>query len=135
MYRFLPVETAPRSLDVVWCRFPLVESPNQPGPKFRPGLVRSIFVSRERQRAVIDVAYGTSRIIGMEPFELIIDADDEQLACGLVLPTCFNLQRSVRLPWAEEFFGTRMTRKGPILGRLPATAVERLRVMLNSPSR
>lgn len=127
--------SAPFSLDVVWCRFPLSEMPRQPGPKFRPGLVRSVRQSRDQQRVLVEVAYGTSRLYGMEPGGLLIEAEDELAACGLIVPTCFPLARCVSLPWADAFFGTRMTGKGPIIGHLPVSAVERLRVIVASPAR
>ena len=50
--------TAPKLLDIVWCRWPIRK---KPGFKDRPALVNRIFESNDGRFAV-EVCYGTSRV-------------------------------------------------------------------------
>lgn len=102
---YLSLAHLPRPLDIVGCRFPLVEEPAKPGPKARPGLVRSIALNADQTRAAIEITYGTTKLKGKDrPFDLHIQNFACIEACGLQRATRFDLDRTIWLPWIAEFF-------------------------------
>lgn len=113
--------------DIVWCRFPHAEFPTDPGPKARPGLVRGVARSPDGKIGAVEISYGTSKIIGRPPHGLIISENIELAACGLTVPTCFQLDLTRRLPWTEEFFTRAPAFHGLVMGHLPDAAKARLR--------
>lgn len=115
---YYPVHTMPRPLDVVWCAFPEDEYPNKPGPKPRPALVRAVFLFAQQTRVVIEVTYGTSKISRLHQLDLIIANNEEMAAAGLPQATGFRLSRTIKLPWAAEYFYPREGCKTPIVGHL-----------------
>jgi len=108
--------TAPKLLDIVWCRWPIRK---KPGFKDRPALVNRIFESGDGRFAV-EVCYGTSRvekkIRGVGSF--VIAPYSELTAMGLYHNTRFELLTTQTLPWAEEVFPQAPGRRGPVLGHL-----------------
>lgn len=103
-FRFFGPDTLPQPFDVVWCRFPYRESPDLPADVSHPALVRQSLIDNEG-RPWVRLIYGTSKVErkGSEYFDVPPDAGRQ---CGLRKPTRFNLDRELRLPWAEEFFET-----------------------------
>ena len=130
-WTFYPLLKLPAPLDVVWCRFPLEEAGLAvPGPKARPALVRSVLLTKDHQRAYLEVTYGTSKRRESErPLDLHICNLSEMDAAGLPQATCFVLARTVRLPWAHEFFTIRDDGTGPIIGHLPPSALMQLEAL------
>jgi len=127
------VATLPSQLDIVWCLFPEKEMPKKPGPKPRPGLVRSIRLAKDHTWGAVEVTYGTSKRTPQEcPLDLHIANSTELDKCGLPQATCFILSRTVLLPWGPDFFCKREDGTGPVIGHLPQTVLiqlETLKVM------
>lgn len=118
-WSFFPISSAPAPLDLVWCRFPLNEDPNNPGPKNRPALVRSLIFNKGHTRALLDVTYGTTKLRHSEnPFDLIISNLASIDACGLPAATRFALGRTIIVPWCSEFFQAREGYNSPRIGSL-----------------
>lgn len=125
-WQFLPITTIPTALDVVWCRFPFTEIPDQPGPKERPALVRS--VKRTKDGFIyVEVCYGTSKLNQSSGCDLYVGNMREMALAGLPQATAFQLNRCVTLPWAEDFFATRAGHQTPVVGHLGPTSIEYLR--------
>jgi hypothetical protein len=123
---FYGKSTAPKALDIVWCRFPLVEDPKNPGPKARPGLVRRCI--EKPQGVYVEVAYGTSKMTNYSECDLIIGNSTDLVEMGLPQVTTFQLARTVVVPWAKEWF-TVLEARGPVIGRLNAAYREHLAYM------
>ena len=128
-WTFYRVVTAPTALDIVWCRFPFIEDPNNPGPKPRPGLVRRVL--RKDQHIYVEVSFGTSNPKRYSERDLYIANFNDMAECGLPQATLFLLDRTVILPWAEEWFSKCEDGSGPVIGQLNATCREYLRLILN----
>lgn len=130
-WTYFSLQTVPRPLDIVWCRYPFDEfGPEQPGPKSRPGLVRSILLNRGHTRAFVEVTYGTSRrTVADAPLDLHVSNTVEMAEAGLQRSTCFVLDRTVVVPWCREFFGKRDDGRGPVIGRLSQTSVMQLEAL------
>jgi hypothetical protein len=129
-FAYYPLHTIPTSLDVVWCRFPLEELPEKPGPKERPALVRAVYLYDKQTKAAVEVTYGTSRIETKIHYrELQISNCEEMAASGLYQATVFVLDKTVLLPWAKEFFAARDGYKSPIVGHLPQSAISQLEAL------
>lgn len=127
---YYDIATLPQPLDIVWCRFPTSEMPKQPGPKPRPALVRSILLSKDHTRGAVEITYGTSKYSPQaKPNDLHVCNMAEMAKCGLPQATCFMLERTIRLPWATEFFTTRDDGTGPIIGHLPDSACMQLETL------
>lgn len=121
------VATLPSPLDVVWCRFPEDEMPKKPGPKPRPGLVRSVRLSKDHTWGAVEVTYGTSKRNPFDhPLELHIANSSDLDKIGLPQATCFVLARTVLLPWGPDFFCKREDGTGPVIGHLTPTALMQL---------
>jgi hypothetical protein len=119
----------PRMLDVVWCMFPEQEKPNQPGPKPRPALVRAVFLYHNQTRAAVEVTYGTSRISQLHALDLQISNLEAMNDAGLFQATGFRLSKTLKLPWAEEFFVPRDGERTPIIGHLNHQSVAQLEAL------
>lgn len=118
-FSFLPVSTIPTPLSIAWCWFPEAEKAGEPGPKHRPTLVRALRLSPDGTMAAIEVTFGTSRIRHTEhPFDLIIENSIALDECGLPCATRFNLDRTIWLPWAREYFSAREGYTHPVTGAL-----------------
>ena len=125
-WTYLPVHTIPNSLDIVWCRFP--ELPiTKPGPKARPGLVRAVQLSQDHTHARVEVCYGTSKLKkSMYPYDLFIENAAQLTLLGLSQATRFELERTVFLPWAKEFFECRDGSKTPVIVHLSDSEIGQL---------
>jgi hypothetical protein len=128
-FAYYPLHTIPTALDVVWCRFPQDEWPDKPGPKERPALVRAVGLYDKQTKAAVEVTYGTSKITSAHILDLQICNCEEMAASGLYQATAFVLDRTILLPWAQEFFAVRDGYKTPIVGHLPASAVAQLEAL------
>lgn len=129
-WSYFPLHTIPRPLDIVWCRFPLQEMTTKPGPKSRPGLVRCVLLNREHTKAAVEVCYGTSQLKKDRfPLDLFIENAAQLNLLGLPQATRFELDRTLQLPWASEFFGPRDGTKSPIIGRLTQDEVSQLETL------
>jgi hypothetical protein len=120
---------APEPGEIVWCRFPELES-IRPGPKSRPALVLS--VDDARRPARVRVAYGTSRgLTRISPWEFEIGPDDGEAytLSGLSAPTKFSLRQMVVLDYTSTWFEPapgRPRRATPRLGVLHPSLVRRV---------
>ena len=86
--------------------------------------MRSISFHKDGKRGAVEVTYGTSKYPpNQKPFDLHICNLADMMACGLPQTTCFVLDRTVWLPWADDFFGKREDGTGPIIGRLSNTVL------------
>lgn len=118
-WSFLPVSTLPRPLNIAWCWFPLDEQPGTPGPKHRPTLFRALKLSPDGKMAAVEVTFGTSNAkFDSRPFDLIIQNSSSLDCAGLPQVTRFDLDITIWLPWASEFFTPREGYTSPITGYL-----------------
>lgn len=102
----------PRFLDVVWCRFPLWEAPDVPGPKARPVLV----LGDTENGMLVVAAYGTSQAhAAPKEWEIHHEAQRGTL-------TTFDLLRMADIPATREYFPAGM----PILRKFPAERMPEL---------
>src|SRR5690606_12194049 len=116
---FLPVASIPNPLDIAWCWFPVREAPESPGPKHRPTLVRAIKMSPDQTKAAIQVTFGTSNAKhGERPFDLLIENSTGLDHCGLPYVTRFDMDKTIWLPWAVEYFTPREGYSHPVPGSL-----------------
>lgn len=127
-FSYYPIHTIPTMLDVVWCKFPDGEAPDEPA-KPRPALVRAVLLYAEHKRAAVEVSYGTSKIKAVHNLDLQISNCEEMAAGGLPQATAFRLGRTVRLPWAKEFFSPREGCKTPIIGHLHVNSISQLEAL------
>ncbi len=99
--------------------------PGRPGPKPRPAIVRATFLDRRTSRSSVEVAFGTSQKTDrLYKGEFLIASPSGMRAAGLDLATKFDLARTVRLPWAREFFVVKPGKGRLILGSLhPADVI------------
>lgn len=119
----LDVIPLPQKWDFVWCFYPHVEKPAQPGPYPRPCLVRNAGIATlEDGRTIpfVTVVYCTKQIDLLDEHSFIIDDRDHMKECGLFEETLVVTNKLVRPPWSPSFF-TRRARDnvGPVIGRLP----------------
>ena len=120
--------TLPRPGDVVCCHFPLREMPGRPGPKPRPAIVRATFLDRRTNRSSVEVAFGTSKKTSRRfKGEFLIASPSGMQAAGLDFPTKFDLARTVRLPWAREFFLVKPGKSHLVMGALHPSDVINLK--------
>jgi hypothetical protein len=119
-WHYYSIHSIPRPLDIVWCHFPEFQhDPSKPGPKPRPALVRAVRLNSERTRAEVEVTYGTSRTKSFErPYDLIIANAEDRIAMGLPQATRFDLDLTIWLPWAEEWFKSRSHGQSAVIGSL-----------------
>lgn len=129
-WTYFPLVTLPRSLDIVWCRFPDRDQPSRPGPKPRPALVRSVFLNKQHTRAQIEVTYGTSKLKqDARLLDLIIANATDLAEMQLPQATRFDLDVTLTLPWASEFFEPRPGQSSPIISHLNHAAVSQLETL------
>ncbi len=108
-----------------------MEDPAAPGPEPHPGLIRQAFADHDGNPWV-EVVYGTSR----DPFRVgdkffTVSKISEMLACNLDYATRFCLDRSMQLPWAQEYFEPLPGHHTPILGHLTDYAIRILQVQIS----
>lgn len=129
-WAFYGVVTLPSSLDIVWCRFPEDAEVVKPEPKPRPALVRTVLLGKGHQRAWIEVSYGTSKLKeDSRLLDLIIRNATEMAAMGLPQAIRFDLDSTVVLPWAKEFFVARPGYSTPIIGHMTQSACMQLETL------
>lgn len=67
----------------------------------------------------VEIAFGTTRLKPLErPFDLQIQNSEALDHCGLPCATRFDLDRTIWLPWASEFFTPREGYTSPVSGSL-----------------
>jgi hypothetical protein len=111
---------------VVSCRFPLVESPNTPGPAARPALIVRVFHDKSDMTWKAIVAYGTSQDTRANTgYEIRISAPEALAEAGLHRKTRFVLSRMRILPINEDFFAYSQAGT-PVLGYLEDPLMARL---------
>ena len=127
-WSYYPTHTIPRSLDIVWCKFPELDIA-KPGPKRRPGLIRSVSLNKTHTKASVEICYGTSKLKrDLFPLDLFIENDARLTDLGLAQATRFELDRTLFLPWAKEFFEPKDG--ALIIGRLGDREIFRLRALI-----
>jgi len=138
-WTYLPVSTIPSALDIVWCNFPTTEDPRLPSATPHPGLIRSVVLNKSHDKALVEITFGTSKLkIEERPLDLIIQNSASLDHCGLPKATRFDLDRTVTLPWAEEFFVVREGYNSRIIGSLDNDTrmqLEALKVLRRKPLR
>ena len=128
-WKFYPSYDPPAALDIVWCRFPLVEDPDNPGPKPRPALVRRVL--NKNDNIYIEISFGTSNTRRYSDKDLYIANLSNMIDAGLPQATIFQLERTVIIPWAEEWCFEREDGTGPVVGHLNQICQEYLRHILS----
>jgi hypothetical protein len=131
-YSYYKLTTIPSVLDIVWCLFPIAELPNKPGPKSRPGLVRSLKVNTSQTKALVEVTYGTTKMSILDRShrgDLIIANVSEIEKSGLPRGTRFAIGRTLWLPWAKEFFAPKDEGGSIVIGHLPSQSQMQLQAL------
>lgn len=122
----------------MWCRSPLEELPHLPAPSPHPALVRAVELFHGHTKARVEVTFGTSKNVHETSLDLIIANREEMNVAGLFQNTRFKLDKTRKLPWAEEFFAAPVGKKSPIIGHLGSTSIaqlEAIKVLRRSPGR
>ncbi len=100
----------------------------KPGPKPRPAIVHAVFINPRTSRASIEVAFGTSKKSDkLYRGEFSIGSPTGMTCAGLDLPTKYDLGRTVRLPWARQYFSVKPGNTRLVMGSLHPTDVLALR--------
>ena len=128
-WAFRPAYLAPTALDVVWCRFPLVEDPKSPGPKERPALVRRVLLADGG--TYLEVVFGTSNPRSYSERDLYVANVSDMVDAGLPQATVFQLGKTAVIPWAEEWCAKRADSTGPVVGHLNQRCREYLKHLLS----
>jgi hypothetical protein len=110
----------------VWCKFPLEELPHLPAPSPHPALVRAVELFAGHTKARVEVTFGTSKNVHQELLDLRIENVEEMNRAGLFQNTRFKLDKTRKLPWAEEFFVPPEGKKSPVIGHLGPTSIAQL---------
>lgn len=98
-----------------------------PGPKPRPGLVRATAVSDDTGNGEIELVYGTKVLkFVRRSLDFHVSNVEEMDWAGLYHPTRFDLDKTVWLPWATEFFCPPKGKISPVLGSLSSYMVRKL---------
>lgn len=116
-FEFYPTETLPKAFDILRCRYPYDETPDEPGPELHPIVVRQPLTD-SLGRPWLRVIYGTSQDPQIEAPEYFTIS--EQLApCRLGKPTRFCIDREARVPWSKEYFPAMPNEEMPRIGHPP----------------
>lgn len=94
--------------------------PNDPKGRLRPVLVLETLAGSVSGYAV-RVAYGTSSLDKdtRGKIDLIIESQSDVDACGLAVPTRFDLEETAIIPWETPDCDCWHGRYSPVLGELP----------------
>ena len=112
---------------MVWCNFPYREMPGKPGPKPRLAVVRAVHLNGRTGRSSVEIAFGTSQKTDkLYKGEFLVVTPSGIRAAGLDLPSKFDLGRTVRLPWAREFFTIKPGGSRLVMGSLHPTDITAL---------
>lgn len=118
----------PQQWQVVLCKFPMQESPTQPGSKARPALVVGID-HRVGLGYYVQVVYGTSqKLMPIKLGEVVFDLSKDAIACemaGLQVSTKFRLERHIELPYQPAFFECAHHKMNPVIGVFTSTMQRR----------
>ncbi|GHF18151.1 hypothetical protein GCM10017044_10830 [Kordiimonas sediminis] len=107
------------------------EYPSVPASKCRPALVRQTAVSEEGGKPEIEIVYGTSKLLKDQyPFDLFVEHVRDMNEAGLWQATRFVLGKKAWLPWSEDFFVPGVGCPTPVIGRLPATYLKKLEIIM-----
>lgn len=109
------VSRPPRVGQVVTCLYP-----GDPKARLRPCLVLGVAVSKTGSYAV-HLAYGTSQLdkATRGGIDLIIEKESDMEACGIAVPTRFDLETTAAIVWEPPEFDCWRGEYSPILGMLP----------------
>jgi hypothetical protein len=108
-----------------------VEEPDIPGPYPRPGLVRQSFIDQDGNPHV-DLAFGTSvDPLRAAPADFTVSKVSEMDACGLYYATRFRLDRTLTLPYTDEFFEIRHDCNSPVIGHLTEYGIKLLQMQMS----
>jgi hypothetical protein len=100
--------------------------------------VRAVELFHGHSKARVEVTFGTSKNVHETSLDLIIANLEEMNVAGLFQNTRFKLDKTRKLPWAEEFFVAPEGKKSPIIGHLGSTSIaqlEAIKVLRRRPSR
>ncbi|MGD9913864.1 MAG: hypothetical protein AB7S80_07270 [Rhizobiaceae bacterium] len=138
-WTLISIEELPEPGDLVWCKFPLRETPGAPGPIARPTLVRATAILENPETGnlygAVEVSYGTGTFVAAEcPDDLLITSREAYQRMGLHKPTRIALDPANRknLIWCEEYFVPQnyVRDSGVIAGRLGPDEIEQMRECL-----
>jgi hypothetical protein len=120
------VLTPPSAYDIVACWYPERQSPDDPGPALRPGLVTHVLRGETTGRFACRVAYGTKKlkIVQRTGLDIIVQNSQHIRELGLSRATRFDLDLTVVVPWGTEFFGCWTRYPTPIIGSLTETYIK-----------
>jgi hypothetical protein len=91
--------------DIVLCRFPTTEAPDQPGPISRPTLLLGVFIDPVDGARYAMAAYGTTRFTGGNSgFEIPVTETEHRAVAGVDRKMKFVRSRIRILPLSAEFF-------------------------------
>ena len=95
--------------------------PGDPKAQLRPVLVLESLVGADGASFAVRVAYGTKSLDRETrgKIDLIIDTAADIAACGLAVPTRFDLETTATLPWEPPQCDCWRGRISPIIGELP----------------
>ena len=105
--------------EIVWCHFPHLPD-LLPGPKPRPALAIKVF-DDHAPRFYALVAYGTSKNTrSLRAGEFAITSSDEAAyaLAGLSFDTKFDFNKTVELPYSNDYFKPPPSASAPHLPRL-----------------
>jgi hypothetical protein len=109
--------------------FPLEELPHLPAPSPHPALVRAVELFHGHTKARVEVTFGTSKNVFEDSLDLVIANIEEMNEAGLFQSTRFKLDKTRKLPWAEEFFVPLPGKKTPVIGHLSTAAIGQLEAL------
>ncbi|MEG3619842.1 hypothetical protein V5T82_15355 [Magnetovibrio sp. PR-2] len=116
--------------DIVVCRFPMEETPGEPGPKSRPCLVTRVYPQRSFRAHRVEVAFGTS-VQKPKPGPKVFLRTPEDIERGGVKgPTQFLLHKRAIVPQVGRFL-CRSKKDEVQLGNLTSANRARLEHLLH----
>lgn len=96
----------------------------------RPALVRNSFTDQDGNPWA-EVVYGTTQDPNASGYQNFTVANAVEMnLSGLHRQTRFRLDRTETLPWATEFFCTRLGFSTPVIGRLSPHMVKLLQIQM-----
>jgi hypothetical protein len=118
------VNRPPAAYDIVAAFYP--ETSPRPGTKkLCPCLVTQVRQNADTGAHACVVVFGTThlKVIQRQHLDIIVQNHEDVTAFGLAMPTRFDLDSPVLLPWIPQFFGCWRGRPSPIIGSLTADYV------------
>jgi hypothetical protein len=97
--------------------------------------VRAVELFHGHTKARVEVTFGKSKNVHEGFLDLIIANVDDMNMAGLFQNTRFKLDKTRKLPWAEEFFTPPAGKQTPVIGHLSSTSIAQLEAIKMSRRR